>query len=215
MATAHSTAVPAPLARRPLRTFRPQDAVDVYAHPRPELARLVRRGVLHRAAPGYYIVTPPEQAGRIWIPNLEAAAAGIAASIYGPDDAIVMGISAARLHHAIPRALATAVVAVPRRHRTITLTDRTATIRFLRRDTRELDAERVDTPLGPALATTPEQTILDLARWPRLGDAENEIPEAASSLYRRSDRERLAALASEQGLVAALARAETWAQATS
>ncbi|NHU48914.1 hypothetical protein [Rhodococcus sp. A14] len=59
--------------------------------------------------------------------------------------------------------LATAVVAVPRRHRTITLTDRTATIRFLRRDTPE----------------------------------------------------RLTTLAAEQGLTAALARAETWVQAAS
>nr|WP_271213489.1 type IV toxin-antitoxin system AbiEi family antitoxin [Rhodococcus wratislaviensis]GLK40600.1 hypothetical protein GCM10017611_74750 [Rhodococcus wratislaviensis] len=215
MALAHSTAVPAALARRPLRTFRPQDATDVYAHPRPELARLVTRGVLHRAAPGYYIVTPPEQVGLPWIPNLEATAAGIAAAIYGPDHAIVMGISAARLHNVIPRALATAVVAVPRRHRTITLTDRTANIRFLRRDTPELDAERLNTPLGPALVTTPEQTVLDLARWPALGDAENEIPAAVTSLYLRSDRERLTTLAAEQGLTAALARAETWVQAAS
>ena len=90
------------MARRPLRTFRPQDATDVYAHPRPELARLVTRGVLHRAAPGYYIVVPPEQAGRRRIPNLEATAAGIAAAINGPDHAIVMGISAARLHRCDP-----------------------------------------------------------------------------------------------------------------
>ncbi|MEU2006653.1 type IV toxin-antitoxin system AbiEi family antitoxin [Rhodococcus sp. NPDC019627] len=215
MALAHSTAVPAPLARLPLRTFRPQDATDVYAHPRPELARLVKRGVLHRAAPGYFIVVPPDQTGRPWIPNLEATAAGIATAIYGPDDAIVMGISAARLHHAIPRALATAVIAVPRRHRTITLTDRAATIRFLRRDTRKLDAERADTPLGPALVTTPEQTVLDLARWPSLGDTENEVPTAVTSLFRRSDRERLTALAADQGLTTALTRAETWARAAS
>ncbi len=174
---------------------------------------MVRRGVLHRAAPGYYIVVPPEQAGGPWTPNLEATAAGIAATIYGADNVVVMGISAARIHNVIPRALATAVVAVPRRHRPITLTDRTATIRFLRRDTTGLDAERIDTPLGPALVTTPEQTILDLARWPLLGDAENEIPAAIAGLFRRSDRERLAALASEQGLTAALARAGTWAGA--
>ncbi|MDH6286238.1 hypothetical protein [Rhodococcus opacus] len=63
--------------------------------------------------------------------------------------------------------------------------------------------------------TTPEQTVLDLARWPALGDAENEIPAAVTSLYRRSDRERLNTLAAEQGLTAALARAETWVQAAS
>jgi len=63
--------------------------------------------------------------------------------------------------------------------------------------------------------TTPEQTVLDLARWPALGDAENEIPTAITSLYRRSDRERLTTLAAEQGLTAALSRAETWVQAAS
>ncbi|KAF0960414.1 type IV toxin-antitoxin system AbiEi family antitoxin domain-containing protein [Rhodococcus sp. T7] len=216
MTRAHTTAVPAPLARRPLRTFRPQDATGVYTHPRPELARLVARGVLHRAAPGYYIVTPPEQAGRPWIPGLEATAAGIATTIYGPDEAIVMGISAARLHHAIPRALATAVVAVPRRHRPITLTDRPATIAFLRRDTTELDAERIDTPLGATLVTTPEQTILDLARWPQLGDVEIEIPTAIAALHQRSDPTRLAALATEQhGMTAALTRAEAWSRTRS
>ena len=49
--------------------------------------------------------------------GLEAAAAGIATAIYGPDDVIVMGPSAARLHGAIPRALATATIAVPSQHR--------------------------------------------------------------------------------------------------
>ncbi|WP_179274604.1 MULTISPECIES: hypothetical protein [unclassified Rhodococcus (in: high G+C Gram-positive bacteria)] len=51
---------------------------------------------------------------------MEAAAAGIAVSAYGPDDAVVMGASAARLHGAILRALATAVVTVmpgARQHR--------------------------------------------------------------------------------------------------
>ncbi|MEV4240872.1 hypothetical protein ACIBJI_40500 [Nocardia sp. NPDC050408] len=112
--------------------------------------------MLHRVAHGYYIIVPPDFVGRTWLPGLEAAAAGIASSIYGPDQAIVMGISAARMLGAVPRGLATAVIAVPNQHRPIALTDRSAQVRFVRRDTDTLDAERVETPLGPALVTTPE-----------------------------------------------------------
>ncbi|WP_280446151.1 type IV toxin-antitoxin system AbiEi family antitoxin domain-containing protein [Nocardia brasiliensis] len=211
MAGRGNTLLPSELWRTPLRTVRPQDLTGIYAQPRPEVARLVERGVLHRVAHGYYIIVPPDYVGRIWLPVLEAAAAGIASSIYGPDKAIVMGISAARLLGAIPRALATAVVAVPSQHRPIALTDRSAQVRFVRRDTDALDAERIETSLGPALVTTPEQTVLDLARRPELGNAEAEARSAIATLYRGSDPSRLAQLAVEQRLGAALRRAESWA----
>ncbi|MEV0075873.1 type IV toxin-antitoxin system AbiEi family antitoxin [Nocardia neocaledoniensis] len=205
-----STVLPSELWRTPLRTLRPHDLAHIYAQPRPEIARLVDRGVLHRVAHGYYIIVAPDHIGRTWLPGLEPAAAGIASSIYGPDQAIVMGISAARMLGAVPRALATAIVAVPRQHRPIALTDRPAQVRFVRRDTEALDAERVETPLGPALATTPEQTVLDLARRPELGNAETDVRQAIEMLYRRSDSDRLARLARDQRLGAALRRAEEW-----
>ncbi|MFD4292372.1 type IV toxin-antitoxin system AbiEi family antitoxin [Rhodococcus sp. NPDC058505] len=205
------TPLPAELARTALRTIRPQDVAHVYRHPRPELSRLADRGVLHRVARGYYIVVPQEQVGRAWLPGLESAAAGIASTIYGADRSVVMGISAARLLGAIPRALAAAVVAVPYRHRPIELLDRPAILRFVQRDTDALDAERIGTPLGAALVTTPEQTVLDLSRRPLLGNAEAEIPGAIATLYRRSDRDRLEELAREQRMVASLRRAEIWA----
>ncbi|WP_228001728.1 type IV toxin-antitoxin system AbiEi family antitoxin domain-containing protein [Nocardia australiensis] len=210
MAEHRSTVLPSELWRAPLRTLRPQDLAGIYAQPRPEIARLVDRGVLHRVAHGYYIIVPPDYVGRTWLPGLEAAAAGIASSIYGPDHTIVMGISAARMLGAVPRALATAVVAVPGQHRPIALTDRSAQVLFVRRDTEALDAERVETPLGPVLVTTPEQTVLDLARRPELGNAEAEVRPAIETLYRRSDAARLTQLATVQRRVAALRRAETW-----
>ncbi len=210
MAEHRSTPLPKEFWRAPLRTVRPQDLVDIYAQPRPEVARLVDRGLLHRVAHGYYVIVPPDYVGRTWLPGLEAAAAGIAATIYGADQAVVMGISAARLLGAIPRALATAVVAVPSQHRPITLTDRSAQIRFVRRDTDALDAEQIGTSLGPALVTTPEQTVLDLARRPELGNAEAEVRTAIATLYHRSDSARLTQLATEQRLGVALRRAESW-----
>lgn len=124
-----------------------------------------------------------------------------------------MGISAARVLGAIPRALATAVIAVPGQHRPIRLTDRAAVVQFVKRDTGQLDVERVETPLGPALTTTVEQTVLDLAHRPALGNAEPEITAAIAALYGHGDQARLAELATNQRRVAALRRGEVWAWA--
>jgi predicted transcriptional regulator of viral defense system len=211
MAQSRNTSLPAALARMPLRTIRAQDAAATYAYPGPELARLADRGLLQRVANGYYIVVPQDMVGREWVPSLEAAAAGIASAIYGPTHAVLMGISAARVLGAIPRALATAVVAVPRQHRPICIRDGWSVVRFVKRDTDRLDAERIETPLGAALVTTPEQTLLDLAHRPQLGDAGNEVPAAITMLYQRSDHQRLKTLAADQRLTASLRRAESWA----
>ena len=54
----------------------------------------------------------------------------------------LMGVSAARLHGAISRALATATVATPAQHRPIVLSDRTAIVRFVKRNTRVIDIVR-------------------------------------------------------------------------
>lgn len=212
MAQDRSTPLPTGLAQAPMKTVRPLDAARNYAHPRPQLARLTERGLLHRLADGYYAVVPQDMVGRSWMPGLEVAAAGIASTIYGPDSIVVMGVSAARLHGAIPRAVATATVAVPQQHRPIALSDRPAVVRFVKRNTEKLDAERYDTELGSTLVTTPEQTILDLAHRPKLGDTEIDIPTAVAALYERSDKDRLQALATEQRRIASLQRARTWAR---
>ncbi len=209
--TRRTSAVPRELAGLPLRTLRPQQAAGVYAQPRVEVRRLERRGALHRLAHGYYVVVPQEHVGTEWMPALEAAAAGIATADFGPGAAILMGVSAARLHGAIPRAIGTAVVAVPAQRNTIALADRTATVRFVKRDTTRLDAERMSTELGPTLVTTPEQTVLDLARRPGLGDAEGEVRSAVRVLLARTDLAVLDELATAQRAQASLRRAQGWA----
>lgn len=208
----HTTPTPVPreLAAVPLRTLRPQDAASVYAQPRGEMRRLERRRVLHRLAHGYYVVVPLEHTGTGWMPTLEAAAAGIATADFGPANAILMGVSAARLHGAIPRAIGTAVVAVPAQRSAIKLTDRAATVRFVKRDTARLDAERMSTELGPTLVTTPEQTVLDLARRPSLGDSEDQVREAVRILIARADDGLLEELATAQRARASLRRARDW-----
>jgi hypothetical protein len=49
-----------------------------------------------------------------WTPDLHTAALGIGQADYGTGAVALMGVTAARLHGAIPRALAVAVVAVPK-----------------------------------------------------------------------------------------------------
>ena len=109
------TGLPAAFAEISFGMIRPRDASAVYAHPRPQLVRLEERGRLHRVATGYYAVVPTAEDGAHWLPTLEATGYGIAASDYGPDHAVLMGLSAARLHAAVPRALAVAVVATDRK----------------------------------------------------------------------------------------------------
>ena len=198
--------LPPEFARLPMRMVRAATAADVYAHPRAELARLTDSGLLHRVATGFYVAVPDDRVGTEWMPGLEASAAGIAVAAYSADEAVVMGVSAARLHGAIPRALATAVVAVPARHDPIRLADRQALVRFVVRDTARLDAERIDTELGPVLVTTPEQTVFDLVKRPGLGDAEGEVWPAVEQLYRKCDPRVLAEIAEAQKMRMTLTR---------
>ena len=123
---------------------------------------------VHKLAYGYYCLVPPGENPQTWMPGLEAAAAGIAATIWGAGAPILMSLSAARIHGALPRAIGEAVVAAPSNHDLITMTDRVARVRFVRRDVAALGAVRVQTELGTTLATSPAQTALDLARDPRL-----------------------------------------------
>ena len=198
------------LAARPFRVLRPVDAAGLYAAPPVEFARLAARGVLHKVATGYYAEVPPGSVGRPWRPSLEAVAYGIAAADYGTEGAVLMGLSAARLHGAIPRALGVGVVAVGKNRPPRPLADREATVRFVRRDTARLDAERMSTDLGPALVTGVEQTLLDLAHRPTLGGLDAEARSAVIALWTRADADRLDDLAQSQRLRAALARARRW-----
>lgn len=198
--------VPAELLRRPLRVLRPADAGAVYAHPHPEMARLTRRGTLHKLATGYYAVVPEANVGQHWQPGLEAAALGIAAADEGVDSVAVMGVSAARLYGALPRALGVAVIAAQRHRRTIRLVDRDATVHFVRRQVADLDVQRHNFDLGTGWVTTVEQTLLDLIARPELGRVPDEAAAAARALAPRADADILHELAGAQRRASTLAR---------
>lgn len=198
--------VPPELLRRPLRVLRPRDGATSYAHPRPEFARLTRSGALHRLATGYYAVVPDDQVGQNWRPELEAAALGIAVADESIDTVALMGLSAARVHGAIARAIGVAVIAARRHRPTLRLTDRDATVLFVRREVRALDVQRHTTELGQGWVTTVEQTVLDLAARPQLGDLPDEAHAAVQALLPRANHDLLAELAATQRRRATLTR---------
>lgn len=186
--------------------MRPQDASEIYAHPRPEFARLATAGALHRLANGYYAVVPDDQIDQPWVPDLEAAALGIAAADQGADAVALMGLSAARLHGAISRALGVAVIAAAGHRNELWLADRDAVVVFVRRNVGALDIQRATTELGQGWLTTVEQTVLDLAARPDLGGMPHEAAAAVQALLPRTDQALLAELAHAQRRRATLNR---------
>ena len=193
------------IARAPMRTVRAADLAHIYAYPGPQLAILERRGVVLRLAYGFYCAVPAEFVGGAWRPTFEAAAAAVATAMFGDRVPVLTGLSAARVHRALPRAIGVGYVAVPTQRRALRLADRDGEIRFVMRAVGELDAIAVTTDLGQALATTPEQTVLDLARLdPRSEDVDGR--EAIDALWPLCDPERLGQIAGRQRMKATYAR---------
>lgn len=164
--------IPTKLARRANKVLRPRDAADVYAHPRGEFARLLEQAVLCHISTGYYALAPMERLGDPrWRPDLAAVALGVAQADYGRDVVALMSVTAARRHGALPRAIGTAVVAVPKQRPP--LHTEMGKVVFVKRDVQRLDLERVETELTTGWMTTPEQTALDIAARPQLGGIED------------------------------------------
>lgn len=190
--------LPRAITTAPLRTVRPLDLTGVYTEPKVQLRRWHQQGRMNRATHGVYYALP-DDVEPPWVPSIETAAIAVATAFHGDRVPILMHLSAARLHGAVPRALAVAIVAVPRQHRAVHLLDRPhGEVVFVKRDVDQLDAVLMDTDLGPALATTPEQTVLDLAKRPRLGNLPDQTHQALTTLLRRCDMTHLADLAQHQ-----------------
>lgn len=204
----HAVGLPVVLMRRRLRVFTTRDAQAAYASPRPQLKRLTDAGLLRRLHGGIFAIVPAEHIGRPWTPPLEAAAVGLEAARSGLEGAVLMGMSAARLHGAVPRGLGRATVATRTQRRAITLDGTGLEIRFVKRRVDDLDADLTTTVLGDVLVTSIEQTILDLAH-PRVQETEGEAErEAIRMLAPRADHTALQELAARQRLGLALHRAQ-------
>jgi len=199
--------IPRVLVSRSVRVVRPRDLRELYVNPSSELARLEDQGAVQRFARGYYALVPAESVGDSgWRPTMEALALGVAVADYGVDRVALMGPSAARLHGALPRAVALGSAAIPKQRPP--LVTRWGSIGFHTRDVARLDLERVDTDLTAGYQTTVEQTILDLSRWGHTWDISRQmIAEAIVALAGRADWLLTRDLALKQGERAAYVRA--------
>jgi len=203
----HATGLPPELARLSPGVIRPRDVAHVYTNPRADLRRLARAGLLLRLATGYYARVPQHRIGdAIWRPDIHAAGLGIAQADYGIDDAALVHVSAARRLGAIPREIASAIVAVPKQRPDLNVLG--GHILFVKRDVASLDVQRTDTELGPGWTTTAEQTLLDLAtaRGRRLAE-QAVVDEAIRSLGSTVDWDLVDQLAGQQRKRAGVVRA--------
>jgi hypothetical protein len=196
---------PVLLARTGNRVVRPKDFEGEYSNVWAEFGRLTRTRALTRVAHGYYVLVPEERRGGFWQPEIEGLALGIAVADYGLDSVALMGPAAARVLGAIPRALAGATVAVPRQRPAIATY--VGTVHFVKRAASRLDTQRVTTEITAGWATTPEQTALDLADRPGLGEiTPSTAAEAIRVLGARVHHQDVAMLAADQHKVAAWQR---------
>lgn len=201
-----AVSVPMELATAEPRLIRPRDLSERYVDPGKEVLRFAESGVLLRVAHGYYAVVPERQRGTRWRPSIEAVALAIGQVDYGFDDVAAMGVSAARLLGAIPRALGTAVVAIPKQRPPLD-TD-VGTVRFVKRPVGRLDVQRTQTELATGWVTTAEQTVLDLCDRPGLGDQHRrDVADAVRQLANDLDWGHIAELATRQRKSPAAVRA--------
>lgn len=199
-----------PLASLKMGVLRPKDARGIYARPRRYFQRWEHEGVLLKIAHGYYAHIPEASRGGHWRPEIEALALGIGQADYGKSEVALMHISAARIHGAIPRALAVAVLAVPKQRPILETT--CGRIIFVKRNVSALKRIRVETELATGWVTSLEQTTLDLARRPNLVEGSfTDVQDAVRSLFARDNMQKLETIARDQRMVTALARVKDWA----
>lgn len=182
-----SVTLPAAVLDSATHVVRPRDLASAYANPAKEAARLVRQGAFRRIATGYYLIPPPDRIGNPdWRPAVEDLALAIATTDYAQNAVALMGVSAARLLGGLPRAIALAVVAVPRQRPRLSTSF--GTVIFVKRDVALLDRTRAPTRLAQGYMTDVDQTVLDLAARPGLGDLQpREIGAVLLALASRVD----------------------------
>lgn len=199
--------VPPELLRDGNRILRPRDARDLYVNPRAEFAAMADAGALRRVAHGYFVAPPDSEVlNPDWRPTVEGVALGIARRDNGARRVALMGLSAARKHGVVPRAVAVGIVAVPSQRPR--LRTNFGEVVFVTRQADRLDLVRTRTDVTEGWVTSREQTILDLADRPTLGSVTAEsASEAITALAGNVDWELVRELARNQRKHAAIARA--------
>ncbi|SDH56226.1 type IV toxin-antitoxin system AbiEi family antitoxin domain-containing protein [Microbacterium pygmaeum] len=192
--------------RAPLRTARLQDLDGFTAQPWRVVNQLVDRGALTRLAHGTYTAPPGGRDGRTWKPPLEPAGLAVATARFGPRSVALTGIGAARHWAAIPRAIGVTTIAVQGRNYAPVTLDTGGVVQFVARDLERLDIILEQTALGPALVTTPPQTLFDLLMRPGQGHMPDEAIAATKNLAARVQADDLARVAGTAGRANAAVR---------
>jgi hypothetical protein len=187
------------IERAPLRTVRYVDLRALGTNVWRNVDRLAEQGAATRLAHGVYTVPPDGRDGRTWRPTIEAAGLAVATARFGNRNAVLMGLGAARHWAAIPRAIGVTTVAVPEAGRPPVELDRGGRVYMIPRDVERLDAVLERTELGPALVTTPAQTIYDLTMKPAQGGMPNEAAAAVRNLRAQVRPEDLNAIVNAHG----------------
>ncbi|MFM7145170.1 MAG: hypothetical protein ACKOW5_02410 [Actinomycetales bacterium] len=191
---------------KPTLVITGRSAAQVYAQPAAELKRLTDAGATIKIARGFYAAVPIGKESASWLPSIEDLAAGLASAVYGPGKGVLWGLSAARVHGALARAIATAHAFGPTQHRPVALVPRPGQVQFRKRNPQRLDIDYFDTELGPGLVTSVAQTILDLSTREFEGDADLRM-EAVRNLMNVVDLEELSEVATRVRGLAAMKRA--------
>lgn len=158
------------IERAPMRTVRTEDIGSIVTNASRTISRLLRKGALTKLAHGVYTAPPNGEDAREWKPTLESGALALATARFGPRAAILMGVGAARHWHAIPRAIGITTIAVAERGiRPVDLATG-GRVQFVFRRIEEVGATLEQTILGPALVTTPPQTLFDLLAQPAVNE---------------------------------------------
>ena len=199
--------VPPQLLRDGNRVLRPRDAEALYVNPRAELAALAEAEALRKVATGYFVAPPDaEVLNPEWKPTVEGLGLGIGRRDYGTKGAALMGISAARRHGVVPRALGVGIVAIPKQRPRLQTVF--GDIVFVKRELDRLDLVRTRTDVTEGWVTGREQTILDLADRPTLGGVTaTAAGEAITALTGDADWDLVRELARRQHKYGALMRA--------
>jgi predicted transcriptional regulator of viral defense system len=207
MAIAMAAGVPTDLYDRETLVVRSRDFSGRWVNPTNELTRLAQAGIVRSVSHGYWLIPPAQRLKDLsWRPEVEAFGLALAVADYGSEAVALMGVSAARHHGAWPRAVAVAVIAVPRQRPLFR--SPFGAVHFVKRATGRLATELTTTPLVTGSVTTVEQTILDLADRPSLGGVRaKETGESISALAHRVDWAEVLDLARSQRLHAAYVRA--------
>jgi hypothetical protein len=185
------------------RVLRTRDLARFYSNPAKEAARLTENGILVKLATGYFVVVPEDRRDGAWRPAIEDVALGMGVAGYGAEGTALVGPSAARLLGVLPRALSSAVLAVPVHRDPLATT--AGKVIFTFQKTGRLDLQRATTELVTGYVTTAEQTLLDLATRPTLGGISLEqAAQARSALLPLCDPKRVRSLADAQHRRAAL-----------